>query len=268
MKNPFMTTASFGTVCFLTFAGLTAVPAQANQTAVSAKLSLTFQGLPVGELKHTSTVSGSGYKITGVVNTNSLVSLIAGVKANFNASGQLNGNSVKPNTHTTSYKQKKKRGTTSIAFAGAQVTNVSATPAVTYKPTVIKVTAAHKKNVVDPVSALLFTTNGDHSGAAVCNRSVAIFDGKERYDIKVSHVSTKTRKVTGFRGPVHTCSVRYVPVAGHRPEKKSIQRLAKNRSIRIEMARIGKSNAYGLFGFSASTERGTARGTATKFKVQ
>lgn len=237
-------------------------------TAVSAKLSLSFQGLPVGEVRHTVTLNGDKYKITGVVETNTLIKLVSGVEASFNAIGTAKGQSIEPRVHNVRYKQRKKNGKTKIAFRKDRVRKVSAKPAIRYKPTVIKVTDKHKKDVLDPVSALLFTTTKGHGGAAVCNRTLPVFDGKERFDLVVRHVSTKREKVTGYRGPVHTCSVRYVPVAGHRPEKKSVQHLAANRKMRIQMARLGKSNSYGLFGFTVATDKGTARGIASKFKVQ
>ena len=129
---------------------------------------------------------------------------------------------------------------------------------------------SHLRAVLDPVSSLVFAVApadvGD--GGRVCARTIPIFDGVNRADLVLSHKGTRTVRAKGFRGKVHTCAVRYRPVAGHRSSKKAPRDYAANRNMEISVAQVGATRVYALFGFKVRTPRGTAAGEATTFAVR
>ena len=69
--------------------------------------------------------------------------------------------------------------------------------------------------VVDPVSARLMPVvgTGDPTDAANCDRTLPIFDGWTRYDIRLEYKGAKPVKVEGFEGEAVICGARWVPVA-------------------------------------------------------
>ena len=79
-------------------------------------------------------------------------------------------------------------------------------------------TAANRRSIVDPLTAVLFSTAaaGETLSQDACRRTLPIFDGHQRYDLKLAF--KRMDKVTaekGYAGPVVVCSVSYEPIAGH-----------------------------------------------------
>ncbi len=242
-------------------------PASAEPAKYEIKMTLGYLGISVGKFTNRIDVDGDRYAIRGDARTNAIVSIVAKTDARFDASGKIAGRRAIPDSHTLSYAQRKKQGNLRLAFASGNVVNAVSTPKVKYKKGSIPVTQNHLRGVLDPVSSLVFpvAVNEVGNGPAICNRTVPVFDGKNRMDLKFIYKSTSKAKVKGFSGPTFTCSVRYEPVAGMRMHKKNIKFMKSNRNMEVTLARLGETNVYALFGFRVKTQRGTATGNAYKF---
>jgi len=250
---------------------LAAGPAMANgKTVLKSDLNVSFAGLPVGTLSHTYAVSGRNYSVQGSMKSNRLVSIVAGTKANYSSSGRITGAKLVPASQSVKYKSRKRKGAVSLAFASGNVRSASVSPKKKIKKGTVPLQAGHRRGVLDPVSALVFAVNNRDigNGREICNRTLPVFDGTTRYNLKMSYNSGKPARAKGFSGKTFTCNVRYVPIAGHRPHRKSTKFLKANRNMQVTMARIGDTNTYGLFGFRVKTRRGTAVGRASKFAVK
>ena len=69
--------------------------------------------------------------------------------------------------------------------------------------------------------------------------SVAIFDGQQRYDLKLAF--KRRDKVTaekGYAGPVVVCSLRYEPLAGHNASTTLVKYLSEGREMEIALAPV------------------------------
>ena len=89
-----------------------------------------------------------------------------------------------------------------MALDGGSVQAVEIAPPIDAKPDRVPLTDAHRRNVVDPLSAFLMPVSGKGGLTAACNRTLPIFDGAARYDIKLSHSGTREVKMEGYSGPV------------------------------------------------------------------
>ncbi len=249
-------------------AAMTALPAGA--ATVKSKIDVTFVGLPIGQMIATTKADGASYSYAGKVKSNALVRMVSGTTVSFSGSGAVAGNRAIPSKHSTIYKQRRETGEVHLAFANGSVTQTRSIPAVKYKEGSVPVLPAHLQNVLDPASALVFPVEpaaiGD--GKAVCNRTLPVFDGKTRVNLKLSHAGSTAAQAKGFDGTVHTCAVRYEPVSGHRPAKENVKYWTANRDITVTMAQIGNAPVYGLFGFDIKTDKGWARGTASMFDAR
>lgn len=256
-------TAILATLAILGSAGL----AQAKNASLSSKFSVYYKGVPVATLKNNVVIKGNSYRIDGVARTNKFVSVIAKSKGFISASGTIAGTKVIPKKQSVSFKRGKKRGDTSIVFKGSNVVKVSASPKPKIKPDTVRLKPSHSRNVLDPISALVFPVkNGNSaSGDDVCNRNIGVFDGKSRMNLRFRYKGRSKARVSGYRGPVYRCSVKYTPVAGHRKSNKGTNFMKKRNDIEIRMARIGNSNVFGLIGFTVPTRVGVISGEATKF---
>src|SRR6202022_1629152 len=100
----------------------------------------------------------------------------------------------------------------------------------------IPVTDAHRHGVVDPMTGSLLRVPGtaDPLGPDACHSSVAVFDGRMRYDLKLDFKRMETAKAEkGYRGRVVVCAIFFTPLAGYIPDRPVIKYLAAARNMEI-----------------------------------
>ena len=115
------------------------------------------------------------------------------------------------------------------------------------------VTAANRRSIVDPLTAVLFSTAaaGETLSQEACRRTLPIFDGHQRYDLKLAF--TRMDKVTaekGYAGPVVVCSVSYEPIAGHHISTPLVKYLSDGREMEMALAPIAGTRLLAPFRLS------------------
>jgi hypothetical protein len=134
----------------------------------------------------------------------------------------------------------------------------------------VPVTEAHKRNVLDPTSALIMAVPRGQPlvGPAACNRTLPIFDGFARYNIALTYVGTREVSTPGYSGPVSVCAARYHPVAGHKLQSASTQFMADNRQIEAWLAPVERAHVVVPFHISIMTVAGMAAIDAVEFSIE
>lgn len=129
-----------------------------------------------------------------------------------------------------------------------------------YKPskTRIKITGKHKLNAMDPLSAAIVrpASASKMMDPSVCDRKLPIYDGWTRFDIQMEFKEVREITTEAYQGPVVVCGARWIPVAGHRPERKSVKHLAKS-SIEAWLAPVKGANILIPYKVSIPTVTGT-----------
>ncbi|MEL6946003.1 MAG: DUF3108 domain-containing protein [Pseudomonadota bacterium] len=257
-------TAAFGFGLGVSFANAAAA------SSVTSELAVKFAGINIAQLKSVYRIDGNAYSIDGAAKTNGLASLFASTRARFRSTGRFSGRAVVPNAHKLTFSQRRKNGVLSLAFQGGNVVDAVVQPKPKVRKGQVPVLAKHLKAVLDPISALVFPVSAADVGNArkICNRTVPVYTGASRMNLRFVLKGTRQVKAQGFSGTAYVCALRYEPVSGHRPTRKDTRFMVANRDMNVTMARIGDSNAYGLFAFRVKTRRGLARGRATTFAAQ
>jgi hypothetical protein len=103
------------------------------------------------------------------------------------------------------------------------------------------VTEANRQGIIDPLTAMLFSAaaEGDGLSQQACRHTLPIFDGQQRYDLKLAF--KRMDKVTaekGYAGPVAVCSLRYEPIAGHIASTTLVKYLSEGREMEIALAPV------------------------------
>jgi len=144
-------------------------------------------------------------------------------------------------------------------MGGGAVKTYVAVPPLEPSPERVPLTEAHRKGVVDPMSAVLMPVagKGELVTPEACKRKLAIFDGRTRVDIdlvykRMDHVKADK----GYQGPVVVCQVLYRPIAGHRPERSAIKYLVEQRDMEVWLAPIDGTRVLVPFRFSLPTPFG------------
>ena len=245
-------------------------PVQAENLFHKSKFAINYLGVNVGEMKHIVELSNDGYKIFGSAKANSVVSIVAKVKASFSSTGKILKNRLVPTTHSVKFNNGRKSGRIKMGFTPEGVREISAKPKIRYKKGTVPLEKSHLRNVLDPLSSLLFPVKQNEvgDGRKVCNRTLPIFDGRERMNLALSYKAKGSATIKGFRGDTFTCWVRYQPISGIRPHKKNIKFMKANRDMQVTVARMGDSNFYTLIGFRVRTSKGMASGSALEFSTR
>jgi Protein of unknown function (DUF3108) len=115
-------------------------------------------------------------------------------------------------------------------------------------PDRVPLTDAHRKNVIDPLTGFLVSTSDGRPGEAACQRTLPIFDGRRRYDLKLAFKGLQTVKADrGYAGPAVVCSVTLVPIAGHRASSPLVKFLSDGRAIEMTFAPVAGTRVLAPF---------------------
>lgn len=106
----------------------------------------------------------------------------------------------------------------------------------------IRVPPHERKNTLDPISALLVPIA---AGDNPCNRSLAVFDGKRRYDLQLAfdREGTVTTRNKGYSGKAIRCSVQMSPRSGMR-QTSFIRMLQQRDNAHIWLAPVNGGSIY------------------------
>jgi len=103
---------------------------------------------------------------------------------------------------------------------------------------IVPVSEANRQAIIDPLTAMLVSgISGDNPSQEACRRTLPVFDGRERYDLKLAF--KRMDNVTaekGYAGPVVVCSARYEAIAGHRASAPLVKYLSEGREIEVALA--------------------------------
>jgi hypothetical protein len=144
------------------------------------------------------------------------------------------------------------------------------------KPTIpaggdrIPITPARLHGVIDPLTAGLIQMPGtrDLLAPAVCQRTLPIFDGSQRYDLALSFKRMENISIEkGYQGPVVVCAMAYQPVAGYSPSSFRVNYLKKNRDMEMWFAPVAGARLLAMIRISIPTTLGTALLKATQFET-
>ena len=118
------------------------------------------------------------------------------------------------------------------------------------------------------MTALLVYVGG--SGATTvpqaCERTVAIFDGHTRYNLRLAFERLSTvHAAEGYQGQVVVCAAKFLPVAGYDPKHFLVTYLAAQRETEIWLAPIAGTRLLAPYRASISTPMGVGVLEATTF---
>ncbi len=225
---------------FLTLFALAVAGTPALSADLYMKYKLFAVGLPIGSGVLSVDFGDGAYAIKANGGTAAFGKLVSDGKGSVNVRGNITGGTLQPDSFALNVKSDDENGTISMQMREGTVKKVAVNPPQDRMNQRIKVTSDHLKNVLDPLTAAVFPAPKGLS-AESCNRTLELFDGKERYNVHLSYKSKRRAKTSDgrFKGDVLVCRARYEPVSGHRPKRKTIQELANNKSMEIWLAPVG-----------------------------
>jgi hypothetical protein len=233
---------------------------------VDALYKITFNGFEIGDFRFQATVTGSSYSLAGNAELSALLGAFSWSGATRSA-GSVSGDHARPQGYTFDYRANAKGGQIRMNFADGAVTQVSSYPPSPPLPGAVPVRDFHLKDVLDPLTAVMAIARGKSSNP--CGRKVAIFDGKQRFDLLLSfrrQQRVAESRPSGQPSIVYVCRVRYIPVAGHRNSEET-REMAANAGIEIALRPVPSANLLVPYQITIPTAAGTAVLTSQRVDI-
>ncbi len=233
---------------------------------VQALYDIDFNGLNVGTFEFSSSQDGTTYTLNGA----GRLSLLLGAlkwSGDTRTVGQMAGDNTQPKSFTFGYSGTAKSGSTRMAFAGNQVTQVLHEPPSPPKDGIVPVMPQHLSGVLDPLTAIMAVAKGTDGNP--CQRRIPIYDGKARFDLVLSPrgmVRLSEQKPSGQPGEGYVCRVKYVPIAGHKADQETKQ-MAQSEGIEIVLRPIPSANVFVPYKITVPTMAGSATITSRRVDI-
>ena len=187
------------------------------QGNLDASYTISFARIPVGEITATVVFGDSEYAISARARAGGVMKVLSvDGEGSFTTRGTIKDGHPVPTNFTSKIVSNTGNSDVTMVLDEGSVRELAATPPPSQDR--VSVTAANRRSIVDPLTAVLFSTAaaGETLSQDACRRTLPIFDGHQRYDLKLAF--KRMDKVTaekGYAGPVVVCSVSYEPIAGH-----------------------------------------------------
>jgi hypothetical protein len=238
------------------------------QGKLEAHYKASLAGLPIGKGSWVIDIGDAHYTAAASGATTGLIKVFVGGSGSGAAQGTMaNGKSVASN-YSATIKAGKHAEEIRMTVTAGTVKEFKVEPPQDPDPKRIPVTDEQRRGVLDPMTASLAVVpgTGELTSPQVCNRTLSVFDGKMRYDLKLAYKRTETVKAEkGYSGPAVVCSVAFTPVSGFVPSRSAIKYLTKSQDIEVWLAPIAGTRVLVPFRAQVGTPFGTGVVEATRF---
>lgn len=250
-------------------AGLALPPAPAAaQGRLEAQYTMTLAGLPIGKGTWLIDISDSAYSSAASGGTIGLLRAFTGGEGSTSAKGTLQGGKPLLSTYAATIKSSKKTDEIRLIVNKGEVKDLKLDPPRDNESDRIPVTEENQRGVLDPMTATLVRVPGAGNMLApeACQRTLAVFDGRLRYDLQLAFKRVdKVKADKGYEGPVVVCAVYFSPVAGYIPSRAAIKYISRLRDIEVWLAPIAGTRVLVPFRIEGPTPIGPAVLEATQF---
>jgi hypothetical protein len=260
-------------VCALAVCVTMAIAADAGhvaaaQSRLEAEYTVTLGGIPIGRGNWVVDIADDQYTASASGMTTGLMRIFSSARGTSAAHGSFLAGQTVPSSYSEDIDYDRRTDDVRMVLAGGNVKDYSAEPPILPHPDRIPVTDADRRGVIDPMTSAInrVAGNGDPVSPEACNRKVAVFDGRVRYDLHSEFKRMEQVKAEkGYQGPVVVCAVYFTPISGYVPDRAVIKYLVALRDAEVWLAPISGTRVLVPFRFSLPTPVGAGILQATQF---
>ncbi len=238
------------------------------QAKLDAYYTATLLGLPIGHISWVVDLKENRFSSVATGSIAGFLRLFLDAQGSVAAEGRLSSGKPVPSKFQLKLLAGKWSDEVGIVFSGNRakesVLSTSANPSADYVP----IKDRDRVGASDPMTALLVYVGGTGVTTVpqACERTVAIFDGHTRYNLRLAFERFGTaHPIEGYQGQVVVCSAKFLPVAGYDPKHFLVTYLAAQHETEIWLAPLGSTRLLVPYRASISTPMGVGILEATKF---
>jgi hypothetical protein len=237
-----------------------AAASEASAGPVEGRYGISVAGLQIGTAVFSGDISPQSYRATLNARLTGLVGVLTTGQGAVQVSGTLAAQRPLSAGYALSANNSTVSRTIQIGMNAGNITQVAIEPPFEPRADRVPVLDHHRRNVVDPVSALIMPVAGsaDLVSDDSCNRVIPVFDGVQRFDITLSSAGTRVinEPGKGYVGHAVVCKARYAPVAGHRPIPAT-DYMRNNREMSVWLVPVAGSRALIPWRIQVQTQVGS-----------
>ena len=239
-----------------------------GQGRLEAEYTASIAGIPIGRGNWMVEISDDQYSAAASGTTTGIIRFFTGARGTGAAHGTVSAGQPVPTSYGATITYDRRVDDVRMALVGGNVTDYAVEPPLPPLPDRIPVTDLDRRGVLDPMTSMLdrVAGNGDPVAPEACNRKVAVFDGRVRYDLHSEFKRMETVKADrGYEGPAVVCAVYFTPISGYVPNRPAIKYLVELRDAEVWLAPISGTRVLVPFRFSMPTPLGVGLLQATEF---
>ena len=214
---------------------------------LDASYTISFARIRVGDISATGVFGESEYVISARGRAGGIMKVLVDGEASFSTRGTVKDGYPVPTTFTSKIVSDAETSDVTMVLDEGSVKELAA--AAPTKSDRVPVTQTNRQGIVDPLTAMLFSAAAAGEGLHrdVCRHTLPIFDGQQRYDLKLAFKRMdKVAAERGYAGPVVVCSVSYEPIAGHRAYPL-VKYLSEGREMEMALAPVAGTRLLAPF---------------------
>jgi hypothetical protein len=238
------------------------------QGKLDGRYTATLAGVPIGKGAWVIDIADDHFTAAASGMTTGLLRVFASGEGTGASQGYIINGNLLPSSYAASLTADKKTEELRILISGGTVKEYSVDPPTPPHPDRIPLAEPHKRGVTDPMTATLMRVlgTGDVITPDACARTLPIFDGRMRYDLRLAFKRFENVKADrGYEGPVVVCAVYFTPLAGYIPDRPAIKYLIAPRDMEVWLAPIAGTRVVVPFRMVIPTPLGTGVLEATQF---
>jgi hypothetical protein len=244
-----------------------------SASRIIAIYQVELAGFNLGKFRLTTTFRGEDYEMRGEGRFSILEGLVYEWRGTTASSGRVTSAGPEPSMYALSYSDGARKGERlRMTFGGGAVTQVSIVPSNPRSPHVIPVTKEQLEGVLDPMSGAFLSAHSQNPNGdpEVCRKNLPVFDGKQRFDLVLTPKRTVTvqRKTAGgYAGPAVICQVKFIPIAGYRPDNPGIRLMSQTNEIEVWLIPVRGTYMYVPYRIVLPTPVGYGSALVTSIQV-
>jgi hypothetical protein len=231
---------------------------------ISGKYAIYFNGFDIGSVRIDQRTAGRTYSASSEVQISALLGAFRW-KGTTRAAGTLSDGALQPSGYDFQYEGTSKSGSVRMGFTKGTVTSLTAIPETIEPDDFVPLKQAHVKSVIDPLSAIVAVSR---PVADPCGRKLAVFDGKQRFDLSL--IPARREAVSAGRDGAAVeglvCRIKYTPIAGYRANADT-RALAETAGIEVTFRPIPEAGLWAPYRVAIPTMAGTVTLETTRYDV-
>ena len=243
----------------------TALAQHAGAQKLDARYAITMTGIRVGQSTWKADIAEERFTAEATGGSVDLLSVFAKGEGTAQTAGFVRDGALLPSKFSSSMNEDGEHTELKMVFEEGTVIDLSDKgPAPADR---VPLREEHLRGVSDPLSALLLANVSSDGRLArqTCERMLAIFDGRRRYDLVLSFKRMEELARKPYEGDVVVCNVVLRPIAGHRANSVVMKYIAGRRDIEIAFAPMAGARFLAPLRLSVPTLLGTISIDATQF---